>query len=448
MFAHAECVEDVAGYRVLRSAGRGDRARLLLGFDDGRTVVLKVTAFDDPAAAIEIEALSRAAGDHVVALDDVASDDRDSVLVLERLPGGTLTELLERRGALDAGEAVTILAPLALTLDRLHGAGVAHGGLSPSAICFRDDGAPVLTGFGRAELFPPGSPEVVRETIAGVLADREALRAVTALVLGRVAGERAVAARRMAEQLPDAAPDALAAALFGLVTPTPVRFDADDVDPGVTRVGETRETEDAGAETSTLLPPWLLAFLPDHLRERVTEVLTQVRGIWSGWQPRRRRLVLGAVAAGLTVLVAVALVPGGAAEPTAARPTSSPTSAVDSSVPELPEDPVEAAILLLAGRERCLRDLSALCLDEVVQPGSSAYDDDVALIRAVQSGGEYPSGTIAPGDPVLVERLGDSVLLDLPTGSDPGSILILRTTNGWRIRDYLDTPAVATGEAG
>jgi hypothetical protein len=115
---------------------------------------------------------------------------------------------------------------------------------------------------------------------------------------------------------------------------------------------------------------------------------------------------------------------------------------------ELPDDPVAAANLLLAARERCLRDLSLLCLDEVVQPGSAAYADDAALIRAVQGGAEYPDGVIAEGDPVLVEQLGDAVLLDLPPGSEPASVLLLRTTNGWRIRqylnnEYLDAPAVA-----
>jgi hypothetical protein len=92
-----------------------------------------------------------------------------------------------------------------------------------------------------------------------------------------------------------------------------------------------------------------------------------------------------------------------------------------------------------------VRDLAVLCLDDVVQAGSAASDDDIALIRSVQGGGEYPDA-IADGDPVLVERLGDSALLDLPVGSDPASILLLRTTNGWRIRQYLsnqylDAPA-------
>lgn len=443
-------MEDVAGYRVLRSAGHGDRARLLLGFDDGRTVVLKVTAWDDPARHVEIEALGCAAGEHVVELDDVASDGREAILVLERLAGGTLAELLERRGALDVGEAVTILAPLASTLDRLHAAGVAHGGLSLTTVCFRDDGAPALVGFGRAELFAPGSPEVVRETIGGVLADREALRSVATMVLGRVAGQHAAGALRLLAQLPDASPETIGRALFDLATPTPVRFDAEPAEIGATRVGEPQEAVAADEEPRNLLPPWALALLPDGVRERVVDVLTRVREIWSGWAPRRRRLVLGVVAGGLTVMMAVALVPAAPA-PTVAQPTAAPSDppATDSA---LPDDPVAAAVLLLETRHRCVRELSVLCLDDVAQAGSAAYDDDAALIRAIQDGGEYPGDAIVDGDPVLVERLGDSALLDLPPGSDPGSVLLMRTTNGWRIRQYLsyeyqDAPAVSTGSA-
>jgi hypothetical protein len=114
---------------------------------------------------------------------------------------------------------------------------------------------------------------------------------------------------------------------------------------------------------------------------------------------------------------------------------------------ELPEDPLEAAVVLLALRERCLRDLSLLCLDDVGQPDSAALTDDRMLIRAVEDGGEFPPDGILDGDLVLVERLGDSVLIDLPEGSDPASVLLMRTADGWRIRDYLAAvPIVVSGE--
>jgi hypothetical protein len=446
-------VEDVAGYRVLRSVGHGDRARLLLGFDDGHTVVLKVCAAGDPLRHTEIEALCRAAGDHVVRLDDVASDGRDAVLVLERLPGGTLAELLDRRGTLGAGEAVTILAPIAATIDRLHASGVAHRALSLTSVCFREDGAPTLTGFGHAELFAPGSPEVVRETVAGVIADRAALGDITGVVLGRVAGERAPAAVRLAHRLPEVSLEALGRALFDLATPTPVRFDAEPAEVETARLGAPQETADVEEEAPGLLPtgipPGILALIPDGIRERVAEVVDRGRRLWSAWPSTRRRLALGVTAGGLTVVVAVALVPPAPAGPTAAQPTPIPSASIGEPVSGLPDDPVAAAAVLLELRDRCVRDLSLLCLDDVVQAGSAAHDQDVELIRALQEGRELPEAGILAGAPVLVERLGDSALLDLPAGSQPRSVLLLRTTNGWRIRQYLnqypDVPAVSTG---
>lgn len=436
-------VEDVAGYRVLRSAGHGDRARLLLGFDDGRTVVLKVTAAGDPGATVEIEALERAVGEHVVALDDVSSDERETVLVLERLPNGTLAELLERRRGLDAGEAVTVLAPIATTLDRIHAAGVAHGRLSLAAICFREDGAPVLTGFGGAWLFGAESPDVVLETVPGVLADRAALRDIAAIVLGRVVGDGAAAARRLAMQLADASPADVSRLVFQLATATSVRFDEDGGDVVAARVGGPHEGAPVEPATASVLPPWVSTLLPDWVRERIEEPAARVAAVWSGWQPRRRRLVVGVLAGVPAVLIAVALVPAAPAEPSVAAATPSPTASVGEA-PALPEDPVAAAAALLATRDRCLRDLSLLCLDLVVQSGSAAHAHDMALVRAIQDGGEYPSDAVVAGAPVLVERLGDAALLDLPAGSEPASVLLMETADGWRIRDYPDAPTAPT----
>ncbi len=115
---------------------------------------------------------------------------------------------------------------------------------------------------------------------------------------------------------------------------------------------------------------------------------------------------------------------------------------------ELPDDPVEAAVVLLALRQRCFRDLSLLCLDNVGQPDSAALTDDRMLIREVEDGGEFPPDGVLDGEFVLVERLGDSALIDLPEGSDPASILLMRTADGWRIRDYLAAVPIVVSPEG
>jgi eukaryotic-like serine/threonine-protein kinase len=437
----AGAVTDVAGYRVLRTAAHGARARLLVGHDEGATVVLKVTDAGDPAFPVEAEALHRAAGEHVVALLDAARDDRDAVLVLERLGRGTLADLLDLRASLGAGEAVTILAPLAATVDRLHSAGVAHGALSLAAVCFADDGAPTLVGFGAAHLFPPGAPEVVREGVPGVIGDRAALHGLAGLVLGRVTGERADAARRLAASVAELLPADLAAALFDLAAPTPVRFEAAEVAALVVpRAVEVGDPVDVDAGERVALPPWLIALVPDPVRERLDAVLVRGQDVWSAWDPRRRRLALGLGAAGLTVVLVLAVLPSAPAEPVDAAPL--PTPDATPVVAELAEDPVAAAELLLDLRQRCLRDLSLLCLDDVGQPDSAALTDDRMLIRAVQGGGEFPPEGVVDGELTLVERLGDSALIDLPPGSEPASLLLMRTAAGWRIRDYISAAPV------
>jgi hypothetical protein len=429
-------VEDVAGYRVLRTAGHGDRAVLLVGFDEGETVVLKVTGRDDAAVPREVEALQRAAGDHVVGLRDVESDARQVVLVLDRSSQGTLAELLERRASLEPGEAVTMLAPLATTIARLHASGIAHGAVSPASVCFDDDGSPTLVGFGSAELFAPGAPEVVLDGIGGVDADRRALGALVESVLARVGG----VARRQVD-VSDAAPAALAAALFEWATPAPIRFEADTGDAVVVRPTAVAIETELDESTSPGLPHWLTAVVPETVLERIEEPVAKISAIWNGWSTRRRRLVLGGAAGALATLVLVAALPAPA--PSAATGSTSPVPATTASGqpvagPELPDDPVSAADLLLETRAECFRQLSLLCLDAVVQPNSAAAAHDLALMRDLHAGGEYSGAEVLPGEPVLVERLGDSALLDLPPGSSPASVLILRTTEGWRLRQYFE----------
>ena len=77
-----------------------------------------------------------------------------------------------------------------------------------------------------------------------------------------------------------------------------------------------------------------------------------------------------------------------------------------------------------------------LCLDGVDEPGSSALDADRRAIRGILDGGEAPPHPDVRS-PTLVERLGDSALVDLGPDSDPASVLLLKGEAGWRIRDYL-----------
>jgi len=148
-------VWDLEGYDVQALIGFGAtgevwRARELAS---GDTVALKrLREGADPAA---LEALRREATllrtldtPYVVRLRAVVGD----VLVLDHAPGGSLAGLLARRGCLDAGEVVTIAAPLASALATAHRLGLVHGDVSPANVLFTADGMPLLADLGVARV--------------------------------------------------------------------------------------------------------------------------------------------------------------------------------------------------------------------------------------------------------------------------------------------------------
>lgn len=485
----------LAGYRALRVIGRGERgSEVWLGVDDGHQVALKVAspsvAADSAALGTELAALDRAAGDHVVRLLDLDVTPRATVLVFERLTGGDLAEMLARRPGLAAGEAVTILAPLAATVERMHAAGVAHGRLDPGRVLFRSDGSPTLTGFGAAVLFAAGTPEVVRETVAAVAADRAALVALAAAVLGRVAGPRAQVAGQLAARIVAARPadvaGLIATAAFELAAPLPVRF-ADDsaaaaaVDSGAgvgAGVGgavrlipllEPAADSDShrGRSAEAAASGLRAAFGPEGVVGALLErgptagVRAAAARHWAVWSVRRRRATLAFAAGVAAVLVAVVVVPDGGGSgglpvvsasgvvetpgtdvsstdgsSTDAPTTGAPDPAIED--PRLGDDPLAASAALLELRARCFVELSLLCLDGVDQQGSTALDDDQSEVAAVLAGAELRPGiTFDPASAVVTERLGDSALIDLGPGSEPASLLVMRGEAGWRIRDYI-----------
>ena len=109
-------------------------------------------------------------------------------------------------------------------------------------------------------------------------------------------------------------------------------------------------------------------------------------------------------------------------------------------------DPLAALPELLRARERCLAELSVLCLDAVAQQGSTAMLEDVAAIRSISAGRTPNLNLVATTIPisselVLIERLGGSALVGLPASlrgeSETASILMMRGEAGWLLRSYL-----------
>lgn len=444
----------IAGHRVLRLLARGARSRVWLAADD---IVLKVLTrpWSPEQPSLEAQALHRARGEHVVELLDVSAGDEAVVLVFPRLPRGSLADVLAGRTGLDAGEAVTILAPLATALARMHERGVAHGAITAANVLFRADGAPMLVGFGNAQIFEADLPEVHREVLPPVIADRAALAGLVDAVLARVTGPRAAAAASFATQLRSASHIDLEARLgrelFELAAARPVDFTASDAAPAA------QPARAIAVDASVAAPPPQTTRSRDSglagLRVALAPVLETGPGSvarrwaserWAGFSPQRRRLVVGGGAALLAVVIAAAALPGsGVSTPELGAQASLPPVMTDDSTlpPVAPsvvtgDDPLAALPALLDRRTQCLRDLSVLCFDDVDESGSAAWDEDRAALDALVGSGVQPS-LISGVGATLVERLGESALIALAPDSDPASVLLMRGEAGWRVRDYL-----------
>ncbi|MHB8328819.1 MAG: serine/threonine-protein kinase [Acidimicrobiales bacterium] len=78
-------------------------------------------------------------------------DDASVVyLVMELVDGVGLGAVIERRGSLEPGETLDLLAQAASTLNAAHGRGLVHGNLKPSNLLLRADGVLKVTDFGIA----------------------------------------------------------------------------------------------------------------------------------------------------------------------------------------------------------------------------------------------------------------------------------------------------------
>ncbi|WP_166871671.1 protein kinase [Salinibacterium sp. ZJ450] len=455
----------VGGLRVVRRLGAGERAEVYLAVVDSEPpMALKAYRrwVSDDDIAREIEAMTCVSNEHVVQLLDVASDrDGRPCLVLERHPKGSLSELFTSGRPWSAGEAVTVLAPLAQTLGVLHTAGVAHGALGPGRVLFSERGAPVLIGWGRAALFAAGSPPVALEQHETATRDRMRLRRIAGSVLEAVTGDTIAmnSCTALAGWLDSSADtagfcDELAERLFAVADPQPIDLGRGGVAVPVTRPAFERvavppRIDDADSrQEPASRPGWLAALpLPEWLHDAAAahgatwsrQILTRLRTV-------RLRFWFAAAAVAVAFTAAMVLIPGNDSAPDAGtghdpQPTGPATAGppiVGEGSAVLADDPLAAAAELLQTRARCLRDLSVLCLDAVAQPGSAALTADEATIRAVRDGQlEAAAVDVAVGDPLLVERLGNSALIDLGTDSEPASLLVIRSEAGWRIRAYL-----------
>ncbi|MEI7058878.1 protein kinase [Nocardioides sp. CCNWLW239] len=148
----------IAGrYQLLTLLGAGGMGEVWRARDTvlDRDVAVKLLRdVDDPTMAERFrrESLStaRVVHDDVVKIFDAGSDDNDVFLVMELLPGPTLAEPLQQRGAMPIDRAVEYTRQVAGALGAAHRVGVVHRDIKPANLMFDGDGRLTVLDFGIA----------------------------------------------------------------------------------------------------------------------------------------------------------------------------------------------------------------------------------------------------------------------------------------------------------
>lgn len=287
------------------------------------------------AIALEIEAMSTDADGTLPALYDVASlDDGRCCLAVERIGGVAVSRLLTER-TLSAGEAVTILAPIAVAVSELAERGFVHLRLASSDLILDDAGRPRLVGLGALRRIPGHGRSAERTALI-----RSGHAALAELVEDVAAAVRPVGALDAAVDLIRGRLDArpferceaeLERRLFAAAAPQPIsgvdvrvrtaRLPA-RIDSPVAATTDEAPNDD-GTDAARSRPErargirglFGLSQLPDELGARVATTLDTVPGggtrarVVSALRARRRALTVGGLVGGGALVLMLTLVP-------------------------------------------------------------------------------------------------------------------------------------------
>ena len=167
-------------YTLQSLLGRGGMGAVYLAQQSRprRTVAVKVlmpALLLETRVRVEFLARFRREADAIAALDHInimpvyeyGEKNELAYLVMPHITGGTLREMLEKRGRLTLSEALPIIEQAAVALDYAHAQGIIHRDLKPGNILFHADGRVVLADFGLAKILNE-TTEADREVTSGL----------------------------------------------------------------------------------------------------------------------------------------------------------------------------------------------------------------------------------------------------------------------------------------
>lgn len=148
-------------YEILDLIGQGGMADVYLANDTilNRTIAIKVLRTGlakDPVYVTrfqrEASAAAALAHKNIVEIYDVGEDGNQYYIVMEHVPGTTLKELINKRGALHVAEAIDIMKQVIEGTVKAHQLGIVHRDLKPQNILVTDSGTAKIADFGIASM--------------------------------------------------------------------------------------------------------------------------------------------------------------------------------------------------------------------------------------------------------------------------------------------------------
>jgi serine/threonine protein kinase len=122
-----------------------------------RLVALKMVRGEQLAGSMELsrflaeaEAVAAVKHPHIVQVYDYGEANGRPFLAMEYLPGGSLSDQIERTGRLDPKAAAELVATIAGAVQAVHELGIVHRDLKPGNVLYDERGQPKVTDFGLA----------------------------------------------------------------------------------------------------------------------------------------------------------------------------------------------------------------------------------------------------------------------------------------------------------